>query len=133
MNVCNICSDNKSHQLPLFGHFCCRLAAQPDCVSQEVCAGTLECQGQSYWGQLQAFRLDLWMARDHWEAGQDPLRSITVDRDTAVRPSLASSKELVIVNQCEGKEEKCVIRTKTSEEQQRWTRNLVQHCKDHLR
>nr|CAD7401166.1 unnamed protein product [Timema cristinae] len=125
--------DNKSHQLPLFGHFCCRLAAQPDCISQEVCAGTLECQGQWYWGQLQAFRLDLWMARDHWEAGQDPLRSITVDRDTAVRPSLASSKELVIVNQCEGKEEKCVIRTKTSEEQQRWTRNLVQHCKDHLR
>nr|CAD7459246.1 unnamed protein product [Timema tahoe] len=126
-------TNNKSHQLPLFGHFCCRLAAQPDCVSQEVCAGTVECQGQWYWGQLQAFRLDLWMARDHWEAGQDPLRSITIDRDTAVRPSLASSKELVIVNQCEGKEEKCVIRTKTSEEQQRWTRNLVQHCKDHLR
>lgn len=26
--------ENKSHQLPLFGHFCCRLAVQPNCISQ---------------------------------------------------------------------------------------------------
>jgi hypothetical protein len=32
------------------------------------------------WGQLQAFRLDLWVKREHWEQGQDPVRSIAVDR-----------------------------------------------------
>jgi hypothetical protein len=35
------------------------------------------------WGQLQAFRLDLWVKREHWEKGQDPVRSIVVDRVSA--------------------------------------------------
>lgn len=83
----NMISENRSHQLPLFGHFCCRLAAQPDCVSQESCSGDLTVldggtgrQWVFMWGQLQAFRLDLWVKREHWEQGQDPVRSITVDR-----------------------------------------------------
>lgn len=33
---------NRTHQLPLFGHFCCRLAAQPDCISKEVFSGPLQ-------------------------------------------------------------------------------------------
>ena len=32
-------SENRHHQLPLFGNFCCRLAAQPDCATQERIAG----------------------------------------------------------------------------------------------
>lgn len=35
------------------------------------------------WGQLQAFRLDLWVKREHWEKGQNPVRSIVVDRVSA--------------------------------------------------
>jgi hypothetical protein len=35
------------------------------------------------WGQLQAFRLDLWVKQEHWEKGQDPVRSIIVDRVSA--------------------------------------------------
>ncbi|XP_066991671.1 rhotekin isoform X2 [Anabrus simplex] len=134
--------ENRNHQLPLFGHFCCRLAAQPDCVSQESCSGDLnllenepgkERSWTSMWGQLQAFRLDLWNKRDHWEQGQDPVRSIIVDRDSLVQPSKTGSKEITISNLCEGKEDLTVIRTKSTEEQQKWIRYLVQHCKDHLR
>jgi hypothetical protein len=86
----NMILENRSHQLPLFGHFCCRLAAQPDCVSQESCSGDMMLldsdaarQWVSMWGQLQAFRLDLWVKREHWEQGQDPIRSIVVDRVSA--------------------------------------------------
>ena len=86
----NMISENRTHQLPLFGHFCCRLAAQPDCVSQESCSGDLMLldvdagrQWVFMWGQLQAFRLDLWVKREHWEKGQDPVRSIVVDRVSA--------------------------------------------------
>lgn len=86
--------ENRSHQLPLFGHFCCRLAAQPDCVSQESCSGDLMLLDSdaarkwvSMWGQLQAFRLDLWVKREQWEQGQDPVRSIVVDR-VSTYPSL---------------------------------------------
>ena len=86
----NMISVNRTHQLPLFGHFCCRLAAQPDCVSQESCSGDLMLldvdagrQWVFMWGQLQAFRLDLWVKREHWEKGQDPVMSIVVDRVSA--------------------------------------------------
>ncbi|KAJ4439216.1 hypothetical protein ANN_07335 [Periplaneta americana] len=132
--------ENRSHQLPLFGHFCCRLAAQPDCVAQESCSGDLtllDCdagrQWLSMWGQLQAFRLDLWNKREHWEQGQDPVRSIVVDRETVIQPSKTVNKEITISNLCEGKEDISVIRTKTTEDHQKWLRSLVQHAKDHLR
>ncbi|KAL1461753.1 hypothetical protein WDU94_013625 [Cyamophila willieti] len=34
-------SENRSHQLPLFGHYCCRLAVQPDALCRESHAGFL--------------------------------------------------------------------------------------------
>lgn len=80
----------RSHQLPLFGHFCCRLAAQPDCVSRECCSGELtvlnvEAEGKkpqwtAVWAQLQAFKMDMWACRAHWEQGQDAMRTVAVDR-----------------------------------------------------
>lgn len=132
--------ENRTHQLPLFGHFCCRLAAQPDCISQESCSGDLMIldvdagrQWVFMWGQLQAFRLDLWVKQEHWEKGQDPVRSIVVDRETVIKPSKTVAREITISNFCHGKEGSSVIRTKTTDDQQRWLRSLVQHAKDHLR
>ncbi|XP_063231198.1 rhotekin-like isoform X2 [Bacillus rossius redtenbacheri] len=128
----------KSHQLPLFGHFCCRLAAQPECVSAESCSGDMWVQeaGQwtgPMWAQLQAFRLDLWSGRADWEQGREPLRTVPVDRNTLIQPSKTSTKELLLLNRCDGKEELSVLRTKTSDELLRWLKHLVQHSKDHLR
>ncbi|XP_054718580.1 rhotekin-2-like [Uloborus diversus] len=34
-------SDKNSNQIPLFGHFCCRLAVQPTCMTEEVYSGYL--------------------------------------------------------------------------------------------
>jgi branched-subunit amino acid transport protein AzlD len=50
-----------------------------------------------------------------------------------IQPSKTVSKEITISNFCEGKEDISVIRTKTTDDQQRWLRFLVQHAKDHLR
>ncbi|KAJ8876205.1 hypothetical protein PR048_024115 [Dryococelus australis] len=132
------CAEPKSHQLPLFGHFCCRLAAQPECVSTESCSGDMWVQegGQwagPMWAQLQAFRLDMWSGRADWEQGHEPLRTIPVDRDTVIQPSKTSTKELLVLNRCEGKEELWVLRTKISDELLRWLKHLVQHSKDHFR
>jgi hypothetical protein len=100
-------SENRSHQLPLFGHFCCRLAAQPDCVSQESCSGDLTVldggtgrQWVLMWGQLQAFRLDLWVKREHWEQGQDPVRSIAVDRVSATELCWPNLYQLLATSNC---------------------------------
>lgn len=70
----------RSHQLPLFGHFCCRLAAQPDCVAGEVVGGPLRVGQQPVWAQLRAFTLQLWHDRDTWLSGSPCLQSIVVDR-----------------------------------------------------
>lgn len=50
-----------------------------------------------------------------------------------IQPSKTVTKEIRISNFCEGKEDISVIRTKTTDDQQRWLRFLVQHAKDHLR
>ncbi|KAG8224331.1 hypothetical protein J437_LFUL004287 [Ladona fulva] len=154
---------NRSHQLPLFGHFCCRLAAQPDCISREVFSGPLQLlltaedqereglggRGEerrrckdvagdrgswfSVWGQLQAFHLDLWEKREDFEKAREPVRSITVDKHTSIRGGDASSREVCLGNLCEGKEIFTFVRATSCDNQQEWIKNLVQHAKDHQR
>lgn len=129
--------ENRSHQLPLFGHFCCRLAAQPICVSQESYSGEISLREKNHWvlvwGQLQAFRLDMWARKSDWEQGREPLQSIAVDRETIIQPGKSTTREITVSNLCDGKDELVIIRTKTLEEQQNWVRHLVQHTKDHRR
>ncbi|XP_054163193.1 rhotekin-2-like isoform X2 [Oppia nitens] len=61
--------ENRHWQLPLFGHFCCRLAVQPDCQNIERIAGYLKVKEASiraqkiesiYWASLKNFQLKLW-------------------------------------------------------------------------
>lgn len=130
--------ENKSHQLPLFGHFCCRLAVQPNSVSQEVCSGEISVHDRdldkfvNYWGQLQAFKLDLWDKQEHWEKGKDPVKSVTVDRESTIQVG-KGSREIYIANMCEGRDDVSIIKLRSKDEQSHWTKCLVQHAKDHLR
>lgn len=86
------------------------------------------------WGQLQAFKLDLWDKQEHWEDGKLPAKSITVDRESTIQIGKSSgSREIFITNMCEGKDDISIIRLRSREEQQQWAKSLVQHAKDHLR
>lgn len=86
------------------------------------------------WGQLQAFKLDLWDKQDHWEAGKLPVRSVAVDRESTIQiGKSSSSREVYISNLCDGKDDVSIIRLRSREEQQNWAKALVQHAKDHLR
>lgn len=79
--------------LPLFGHFCCRLAVQPD--SFEVAAITEElagleapahnCNLSSCYARLQAFRLDVWDSEKAFNNGLEVKRSIAINRDTKLK------------------------------------------------
>lgn len=77
------CLEVRSNQLPLFGHFCCRLAAQPNCISQPVLSGPLTLPLMSRprpsWAQLQAFTLHFWQDREAWLKGAEPITSTVVD------------------------------------------------------
>ncbi|XP_051160755.1 rhotekin-like isoform X2 [Leptopilina boulardi] len=124
--------ENKNHALPLFGHFCCRLAAQPDCVSKEICTGNINLNGRNCWARLQGFEIQTWESRKLAEEDQSPAHVITVNRETSIQPS-KSSKELRIINTIDGAEKTTTIKLDSSEEAQKWLRQLNTHVKDHLR
>lgn len=73
-------SENKYHSLPLFGHFCCRLAAQPECVSKEMCIGNVTVDGQDCWARLQGFTIKTWESKKHAEETQNPERVLPINK-----------------------------------------------------
>ncbi|KAE8752968.1 hypothetical protein FOCC_FOCC000314 [Frankliniella occidentalis] len=128
----------RNHQLPLFGHFCCRLAAQPDCVSGEAYSGSavlLEPSGvwSQVHGALQAFHLELWRSQGDKEAGKKPVKTVTVDRDTLIQPGKSGSREIIVSNVVDGCDTVTIMKAGSADEQHKWLRNLTQHSKDHLR
>lgn len=74
--------------LPLFGQFCCHLAALPYCCEEEVLAGelTLDVTGkqQSVWASLFDWKLRLWTDRSQKEAARHPFDSTAITRDTRI-------------------------------------------------
>ncbi|XP_012259077.2 rhotekin-like isoform X1 [Athalia rosae] len=125
--------ENKSHSLPLFGHFCCRLAAQPECVTKEACSGHVVLDGRSCWARIQGFTLQAWDSRKLAEEDQNPWCNVPINRETLIQPSKSLSRELRISNTIDGTEKITIIKLDTADEAQKWVRQLVAHAKDHLR
>ncbi|XP_046743720.1 rhotekin-like isoform X2 [Diprion similis] len=125
--------ENKNHSLPLFGHFCCRLAAQPECVTKEACSGSIILDGQTCWARIQRFTLQAWDSRKLADEEQSPFSIVPINRETLIQRSKSSSRELRISNTIEGSEKITTLRLETADEAQKWLRQLVAHAKDHLR
>lgn len=125
----------RSHALPLFGHFCCRLAAQPECVAGEVAAGPLWAWGgpNPAWARLHSFTLQLWQDRDAYTQGLPSLQTVVIDRNTVIKPVKGSKLEFEIVNESGGQNEGVVLRAEAAEERDQWLRHLQQHIHDHKR
>ncbi|KAF7490122.1 Rhotekin-2 [Sarcoptes scabiei] len=54
---------DKNLQLPLFGHYCCRLAVQPECLLKDYHSDILRMhspESDMFWAVLSKFRLNLW-------------------------------------------------------------------------
>jgi len=73
-------SEHKHHSLPLFGHFCCRLAAQPDCISKEMGINNVKVDNQDCWARLQGFYIKIWESKKHAEEGQNPEHVIPINK-----------------------------------------------------
>lgn len=85
--------ENPCHQLPLFDHFCCRLAAEPECLSLEQTASvTLKSPPSTnqsskssksdpppVWAALGGFNLALWKKKEHrQDKNRSPLLSVSL-------------------------------------------------------
>ncbi|KAK0089065.1 hypothetical protein PV326_004611 [Microctonus aethiopoides] len=123
--------ENKHHALPLFGHFCCRLAAQPDCATKEIFTGNINLNGNNCWGRLQNFTLKTWESRKHSENDRNPTNTIPITRETNIQLSKSSMKELRVTNAVDGCENIMKIKLESNDEAQKWLRHLINHAKDH--
>ncbi|XP_020288436.1 rhotekin-2-like isoform X2 [Pseudomyrmex gracilis] len=125
--------ENKYHSLPLFGHFCCRLAAQPESISKEICIGSVNINGQDYWARLQGFCIKAWESKKHAEEEQNPEHVIPVNKGTSVQLFKSSAKQLLINNSGNNMEKVLSIKFESKDEAQKWLKFLSSHINDHSR
>ncbi|KAF7988297.1 hypothetical protein HCN44_009942 [Aphidius gifuensis] len=123
--------DNKHHALPLFGHFCCRLAAQPECITKEVYSGGIIINDNNYWAKLQNFKIQTWESRKLADEEQICIHTIPINKETNIQLSKTSVKELKITNTLEAADKTVVIKLETVDDAQKWLRNLINHANEH--
>ncbi|XP_076472015.1 rhotekin-like isoform X2 [Babylonia areolata] len=83
-------SEGKVHELPLFGNYCCRVAAVPGCLVNPAVSGYLNLQEDDdlskwrrYWCVLKNLHLACWLSPSDIEVAQ-PLLSIPVTKSTQI-------------------------------------------------
>lgn len=124
------------NKLPLFGHFCCRLAVQPDFMTRCYCAGKLEVLSPNYnelndiYARLQSFKLTCWDNLEAFEKNLDLKFCIEVTRDSKIKRR--GDFEFEICNMEEGIIKKYLFRTTEISVASNWESNLKCAVKEHL-
>ncbi|CAD7088397.1 unnamed protein product [Hermetia illucens] len=126
---------NVNNKLPLFGHFCCRLAVCPDSYEQASQAGQLSLlpkgptrQVDGY-ARLQAFRIEIWDDEKAFQANCQSRRCVNITRDTKLK--LKGETDIVLTNMEEGVVEEYIFRA-SSNEVQKWYSSLKKAIKEHI-
>ncbi|XP_047476468.1 rhotekin-like [Penaeus chinensis] len=129
LNMENV--ENRANQLPLFGHFCCRLAAQPDCATQERIAGyahVAESEQQNPWCRLFGWQLEVWNSKEDVHLSPHHPLSLSVDRHTEVT---LNGSQVVVSNSTGFDRGSLTLGLDSPSEASSWCRCLQQHISDH--
>ncbi|XP_058613813.1 rhotekin 2b isoform X1 [Onychostoma macrolepis] len=133
-------TEDSSFWLPLYGNMCCRLVAQPLCMTQVVMCGKLRIRSESNpedWRDvhsvLSGSDLKCYQQQDDTDSLETPLFTIPINKDTRVRaterdPAL-HTHTIAITNQS-GIETTYTIVTHTSEDTHNWMEAFWQHFYD---
>ncbi|KAG7201016.1 hypothetical protein KM043_003369 [Ampulex compressa] len=124
--------ENKHQALPVFGHFCCRLAAQPNCLDKEICAGHVHLNGQPFWACLQNFHVKAWESKKFSEEQQEPMCAIPLNKETSIERSKTVGDEVRIVSYADGAEAISTLKFNSNDEAQIWYKALLGNFKDKL-
>uniref|UniRef100_A0A8C2FQ85 Rhotekin 2b n=1 Tax=Cyprinus carpio TaxID=7962 RepID=A0A8C2FQ85_CYPCA len=130
-------TEESSFWLPLYGNVCCRLVAQPLCMTQVVMCGKLRIRVCKNWRDvysvLSGSDLKCYQQQDDTDSLETPLFTIPINKDTRVcareRDPALHSHSITIINQC-GVETTHTILTYTSEDTHRWMEAFWQHFYD---
>ncbi|XP_037637551.1 rhotekin-2 isoform X2 [Sebastes umbrosus] len=132
-----------SSWLPLYGNLCCRLAAQPVCMTQSMMTGYLS-QKQSVEGMYRCCRLycvlsagvlSCYFTPEEIDAKVQPTLNVPINKDTRIRvmekeSAGQKSRSLAIINPSPEGSETTVFTTESSEELEDWLEALHQHLYD---
>ncbi|XP_076308248.1 rhotekin-2-like isoform X1 [Tachypleus tridentatus] len=133
--------ESSQHQLPFFGQFCCRLAIQPDFISEERLSGFLGVVSQvgnisgcrRLWCSLKNLKLSFWPKAEDFYC-MSPILVIPVNKDTRLRTEVASCaypRSFRLVNVVNGKAHEQILAADSDLDHAQWTENIRQHARDH--
>ncbi|CAK6967083.1 rhotekin-2 [Scomber scombrus] len=132
-----------SSWLPLYGNLCCRLVAQPVCMTQSMMTGYLS-QKQSVEGMhrccslycvLSAGFLSCYFTPEEIDAKVQPTLKVPITKDTRIRlmekeAAGQKSRSMSIINPSSVGAQTIVFTTDTTEELEDWLEALHQHLYD---
>uniref|UniRef100_A0A672KCW7 Rhotekin-2-like n=1 Tax=Sinocyclocheilus grahami TaxID=75366 RepID=A0A672KCW7_SINGR len=131
-----------SSWLPLYGNLCCKLVAQPDCMTQDMMSGYLS-QQQSIEGLqrrcklfcvLKAGQISCYYSPEEIQAKVEPSLIIPINKDTRIRvvrkDHQRTGTRLNLINPGNGDSASHVFITETPDVLQEWLDALWQHIYD---
>ncbi|KAG7489439.1 rhotekin isoform X2 [Solea senegalensis] len=131
-----------SYWLPLYGSVCCRLAAQPLCMTQQMMSGCLKVKqcgaDPQSWTKVHAAlkgsSLFCYHRQEDVEANVEPAFTIAINKETRIRASekdpQSKVQNICVSNQYGGEEVTHTLTTDSREDTHRWMEAFWQHFYD---
>ncbi|XP_069043586.1 rhotekin isoform X7 [Lepisosteus oculatus] len=130
-----------SYWLPLYGSACCRLAAQPLCMTQQMMSGCLRVKlggdhpsWTKIYGVLRGTNLSCYHRQEDVEAKVEPAFTIAINKETRIRATekdpKSKAQSISISNQYGREEVTHTLLADSREETQRWMEAFWQQFYD---
>ncbi|XP_029115324.1 rhotekin-like isoform X3 [Scleropages formosus] len=131
-----------TYWLPLYGSVCCRLAAQPHCMTEQMMSGSLKVKQHGgdrqnwtkIYGVLKGTNLFCYRREEDIEAKVEPVFTIAVNKETRIRASekdpQSKAQSISITNRYGGEEVTHAVGTESREDTQRWMEAFWQQFYD---
>ncbi|XP_011614344.2 rhotekin isoform X2 [Takifugu rubripes] len=135
-------NDECSYWLPLYGSMCCRLAAQPRCMTQQMMSGRLRVKQlggdpqrwTDVYAVLKGASLSCYRRQEDVEASIEPAFTIAINKETRIRATEkdpdSKAQNICISNHYGGEEVTHTLATDAREDTHRWMEAFWQHFYD---
>ncbi|XP_058842126.1 rhotekin-like isoform X2 [Acipenser ruthenus] len=135
-------NEESSFWLPLYGSVCCRLAAQPLCMTQQMMAGCLKFKQQvgdnpnwtKIYGVLKGTNLFCYNRAEDVEAKVEPAFTIAINKETRIRATdkdlQSGVQSISITNRYGGEEVMHTLVAENHDDTQRWMQAFWQQFYD---
>lgn len=129
-------TSQNGNKLPLFGHFCCRLALLPESMESQLHNGNLQIytKGQSIldvFARLHKFKLEMWQNEQKSKNDETTaFKVIEITRDTKIK--FKNDLELVISVMEEGHICEYILKMDSAKQTTQWMAMIKICIKDHM-